>query len=1152
MKPFILAYLFCILCCLPALLFSQTNSSEITTLVPASSRITDSETIFELAKIFSHQASKRDEALHLFQKILKQAPQDKKIYFEIAKIYQIQEKPLLAHALLQLILNPRFNWDQASKLINHKEVIQPPPPHEKPRENIENTIVPYTSRVSTFETELSLAKILSHQASTQQEALHLLRKLIRRSPSNKKIYFEIAKIYLSWQKNELALQFLNFVLNQSPDEAQVALLISLMDFSPPLKKTRANTVVSDEGLISNYEARFELAKIYSHHEETYALALREYRILLLQKPADAMVYLGMSRVFLLQKKYEMARQALCTALPLLNPQKAEMLAEAGDVEALYGHAHQSRLLYLRAMSVADNPQTLCIRYADVMKTWGDYYQAEKIYRDHLSHQKTDDDLEIWLKLANTYWNAKRYEEAEGIYHQLLVCHPTNPKILADLANLKLLENDIKEAKQIGDQLYALYPFKKEFVQLKAEIFFQEGCYQNAIDLFLTLIGSKKYQLNALIKIGRAYLKLHDYEEATPYFKKAFDLFPDSVQAQFYTKEASIVTSDLFIENILLQTSSPQRLRDWGNVFAENKYTHIASRFFAASITTDCNYLPGKFDLADMLAADRKFKESLDILERLNLEFQKSAKIMIRLARVLSWDKQYQQSIAIYNSMILLNPKDNLPRIELGRVAIWDLQLTTSMNSFGSLYKEGVDQKLYCSLEAIIKVWEEPKLQPLMAHLYQLVLKKSIYKGYEHFKAEFSVIKPFLEPSVQLVIDKVLASYYSLYRIQKFAYLESLGLLLNWQKRPLKAIEVFKKLLAFSPWNEEVLFTLAQTYCTINLCDYATKAYCKLLHQAPLHKLAQKALQRERLKNNPALANDYYFWKEQGRGGIDGIVKNRDALTLEVPLSCRARLRFIDYIWSEKALFNQQIITSNEQAIEGDAKFSSFLEGRAGFARKDYTSREFATRYTGFAHLGLNFCEGLFLDIGYDRTNELYNLFGYRQGIQADIWSITASADIHHQLNMRGWYRSYFYNDHNSLQEAQFISTYTFTERFAIFKVALWAQYRNMAENDLFIYQGDALVNVIHPYWTPQKYYCGGVTFEWKRDFNHIPFCGAQERFASLRVIVQTDTEDNPGFRVEGEIKHEFCDRWTIAMRGLVHTSPQWLAQGFWSTLKYRF
>ncbi|MFH0802406.1 MAG: tetratricopeptide repeat protein, partial [bacterium] len=107
------------------------------------------------------------------------------------------------------------------------------------------------------------------------------------------------------------------------------------------------TIVPEGARISNDEARLALARVLAREETTQAEARRIFQALLKERPDDP-----------------------------------EVLAGLADLSLASGHAEECRDLYLRIL-VLEGTEARRLDYADRMSAWGDFYGAERIYREFL-------------------------------------------------------------------------------------------------------------------------------------------------------------------------------------------------------------------------------------------------------------------------------------------------------------------------------------------------------------------------------------------------------------------------------------------------------------------------------------------------------------------------------------------------------------------------------------------------------------------------------------------------------------------------------------------------------------------------------------------------------------------------------------------------
>lgn len=115
---------------------------------------------------------------------------------------------------------------------------------------------------------------------------------------------------------------------------------------------------------------------------------------------------------------------------------------------------------------------------------------------------------------------------------------------------------------------------------------------------------------------------------------------------------------------------------------------------------------------------------------------------------------------------------------------------------------------------------------------------------------------------------------------------------------------------------------------------------------------------------------------------------------------------------------------------------------------------------------------------------------------------------------------------------------------------------------MFEFQGNNLVNIKHPYWTPENYIAEGLTFEWHHDVSKFLFSGNQSHFYDILVTPGTNSElletpetnlkDKLSLQIEGKWHYEFYKRWTVGIEGLLYRSKVWDADGIWGIIQYQF
>jgi len=377
--------------------------------------------------------------------------------------------------------------------------------------------------------------------------------------------------------------------------------------------------------------------------------------------------------------------------------------------------------------------------------------------------------------------------------------------------------------------------------------------------------------------------------------------------------------------------------------------------------------------------------------------------------------------------------------------------------------------------------------------------------------------------------------------------------LVWHHRYSQALPVYESLLHFTPGNLEARFDQAQLYCTLGLCGYEAPAYRELLDRDPFHNLAALALSKQRIRSSPAMEFSSWYWREGGRGDLSRIQRLRSSVSLEVPFFCQYRLKLTGHQWNERPDWSGQSHLAEGYSLEGTGVFNSLLQGEAGYTHRKYRDGRFMDRDTGYGRLSLRLRDDVTVGGGYERTNEIYNEFGIRQGLQADVWSLFAVSYPTRHVDLRGEARYIRFSDDNRGQFASVAAGYAFTDHPRVFKAILSGEYRHSEQESRYLYDGTGrLADILHPYWTPKNYTALGLTLEWRHDLSKLFFCGNDLHFYDVRTSFGTDSESNPYLKLEGEWHYEFRMHWTVGLVGMIHRSRDWRGDSLYATIRYRF
>jgi tetratricopeptide (TPR) repeat protein len=1007
--------------------------------------------------------------------------------------------------------------------------------------------------ISDFDARLALAKLLSYNESALAESLLEYITLLEQQPDNIEVRLDMAKILMRQNRYQDALAHLNYVLSKKPDDFDT--LSSIGDTYLYTNRLKDSITFYNKALAvnpSSLEIQKKLALALSWDgadEKALPLLTAMYH----KFPEDKEITIELARLYA-RKTQQQKALALLYTLRTRYPDDPELLVEAAGIEASLGHASACRQLYIDALKMSNNDEKILLKYAGAMNMWGDFYKIEKIYKDYI--QTHPDKTDIILKLAWALFSAERYDEAEGMYRKLLLKNPDMAEALINIAKLKLMEKDFTGSLLFIDKFLVKKPGNFEALLLKAEALSYLGKYDDALQVYNKITGKADKDENraeAFLSAGKLHLKQKDQKMARKYFEKARELDSKNLKAQFYLAGIEQFTFRDFINRIIeKEDANPERLAQWAELYALQGFNKEAIQLYEAALKKDPEFYPASMGLAQIYAIDHQYKESIELLALLDRNLPEASKIMVWQARVLGWSKEYIKSIDMYKKTQQFNSADPVTQKEKARVAVWGKMMDDADDFYKKMYAPPVDKELLKNLMPVVPETGNENLIKALKELEKTVGEGSVYNGYEKFSKDFESCKQTLPANQSIQLEILLLDLLPAYRIQKDAFLENKSKRFAWHKKFIHAMESYEELIDFSPGNEEAIFDYAQAECSLGLCKEEAKTYNSLLNIDPLHSLANLALDRQKRRSKPFLQFDYTYWMEDGRGDLSQITRNRFDLTFNIPLFCQYYAGITAHRWLENPWYNHKTYGAEGYSLFFGGIINPFIKGEAKWTYKKYSDSEISPRNTGHAFLWLNLKDYAHLGGGYEKADEIYNYFGIQQGTQSDSWWMGVRSDITRKLEINGKARFITYNDNNSGQHHFLSAGYAVTDHPRIFKVILSGEYRDTKNENVFVYNGNNLVNITHPYWTPRNYTGTGITFEWYHDYSKLFYCGNELRFYDIKVSFGTDSENNPAAKIEAELHHEFYDHWTIGIKAMWHSSPQWSANGLWALLKYRF
>ncbi|NGX63135.1 MAG: Beta-barrel assembly-enhancing protease [Candidatus Anoxychlamydiales bacterium] len=1103
-------------------------------------RIKEKRVRLEFARVLTF-AKKYDEAIIAYQDLLKTQSRNWEVQIELVNVYFKQKNYRKAFLILKEI--PINELDDSSQIVladlyayfkdyeEAKEIylsyLEKDPFDRKVYLKYSQMITWTNDSNSALEVLDNIKYVYSSNdeslhklgedyffARKYQNAIRVFKHLIKRGTIDPSMYLDLANVYLAMDDKDEAILYLQKAYEMDPTDDKY-------------KRKLALHLAWNKNYIKALPLLIELYKDDSD---------------------DQIVGLELVRSYADEKDIKSAQNILNELVDKF-PDSPNVKMARANIYTQIGYAQKANEIYQNLLNTAKYKDTIYLGYADAMHLWGDFYKSEKMYREILKEEP--DNFDAKFKLAWNLVSQKRYEESNQIYKMLLSESKDVDQIYFQLAKVNLLQKKPKNALRFANKAFVINPNDKNSLLL-GRCLVANKQYKEAFQYFQQ-IEEKKYKKQADIEMGKVLLK-QNKELAQVFFQDGYILYPNSIELYFYSNISKIKDDD-FIDSLIKKAKNAEELSKIAWIYADLDLNQYSILFFQKAIQRDNNYYPAKFGLAQRMSVDNQI-DAVEKFDELLKVFPQSYQLLLWKAKILGWTKHYQESLKIYSILENLNPKNPQIIREKARVAMWDKNMALALQIYNRALTPSVDSNLYNYFLTHEIEFENQKLQNDIENLK----KSNLYFGYEKIKSNLNTYK--ITKDQKKILKRALLQNQAEFEIQKSIYLEERAKYLLYQMHYIKANEVYKELVEFSPWNAEALFDYAQTFCYLDLCDQSRSVY-KVLVEDFYHNRAKLALERNIIKSSPYFRAFHRYYQEEGRGDLDRVKRNRTDLTFGFAWKCRYNMAITAKRWVEKPTYEKNTQIKDVEQLKGisyDAygysldfagTFSKYVSASAGFSQKYYLNK---FNMTNLGHLNLWFrVYDLFkLNLGYLRENQIDNIFSLRNDVQINRLFLQSNTLIRRRFSIEALVEAQIYSDNNFIDLFRLDLGFRLTEFPQIFKVELRGEYRNSNKLNNFIFEGTDLINIIHPYWTPNNYKAFLASMIWYHDLSKFQFCAAEKHYYEFRLSSGTDTEKNPTITFEGGWFLEFRKKGQISLNGYITRSKIWDAQSIWAEYKFHF
>lgn len=334
--------------------------------------------------------------------------------------------------------------------------------------------------------------------------------------------------------------------------------------------------------------------------------------------------------------------------------------------------------------------------------------------------------------------------------------------------------------------------------------------------------------------------------------------------------------------------------------------------------------------------------------------------------------------------------------------------------------------------------------------------------------------------------------------------------------PSVASHLYEELLTLEPYEQHLAFELGQAQGTLGNTTNAIDAYAGLLENNPNHRDGAVALEGKQLERCQRLTTDTRFVRERGRDGMTSIDRFGQYVGYQFPRTDENEHLAFGY-------GRLSLSPTYGSGTEGDAvtfKYRKQLHADLGPWLSSYVPMALfvdgeVQRYDHWVSTRPVMVAGVefetYKDLIWTIAGTTDNVLENGEALQQDIYRGGVRTGLNYKpcnwWECGALYEFQEYSDDNSRHAAEFRSRLQLTPDPRRLSLVGDLYYWNFAQASVFSPGPDPFNNMIHPYWTPQDYWMGGVGLEWKQWLSWDRFNGAQHCWVAFSAMKRWDNQN---------------------------------------------
>lgn len=422
------------------------------------------------------------------------------------------------------------------------------------------------------------------------------------------------------------------------------------------------------------------------------------------------------------------------------------------------------------------------------------------------------------------------------------------EVMSVITNEAFINDTVSELGFMKEELFK--GIRKRLMQ--AETLYIEGNYDDAYDIYSSLIALFGSSSNLYFNYGNTCFKKGMYSEAQAYFRKVLELdeqLIESIKASNNASNTEAVKNikfkqylvyynigvtylnlgklefamDHFEKALAINPDFSIAKEGIGRVYTEKGNKLEAAKYYEEILQKDCNNYMISLLLGKLFMELDKASQAEECFRKCIKLAPENAEAYFELGKLLMSQKGYNEAVKIYKNYISKNENDFVGYYNLANCYY---QLKDSNKAIAT-YEKAIElnPKSYNSLFNLALVYEEKQDNENAIELYKksILLKIDFVDAYNNLGILFSKQKRHME---------ALATYTNGIKACEDNYKlnYNMGIVLFDLRRYEDAVDVFKRALEKNPNDTDIYYYMGAALTELKKYDQAIKAYSRAIDQ----------------------------------------------------------------------------------------------------------------------------------------------------------------------------------------------------------------------------------------------------------------------------------------------------------------------------------